>query len=255
MTTIKLGALAVLFVACMPPAVNADEWDKKTVFTFNAPVEIPGRVLTPGTYVFKLLNSQADRRIVQVYNKDENHLIGTFLAIPDYRMKPADKPLITFEERAAGAPEAIKAWFYPGDDYGNEFVYPKARAVQLAAQGKQNVPSMPSNLESNTKTATEDQNSQKVTEMKQAELNAEKPSGEEVKVSEIFVMVAPPTPPEAYPTPERTLVALVHDEPANSADRSAELPKTASSLPSLELAGLLLLAVGLVLRARFLRIG
>ena len=254
MTTIRLAALAVLFVASMPPAVYADEWDKKTVFTFNAPVEVPGQVLAPGTYVFKLLNSQADRHIVQVYNKDETHLIGTFLAIPDYRMKPAGKPLITFEERAAGAPEAIKSWFYPGDDYGNEFVYPKTRAVQLAAESKQNVPSMDSNLASNTKTATEDQNSQKVTEMKQADLNAEKPSGEEVKVTEAFVMVAPTTPVEPEPVRERTLVALIPD-PDTSADRSAELPKTASPLPFLELAGLLLLAVGLVLRGGFLRIG
>ena len=113
--------------------VYGDEWDKKTIFTFNAPVEVPGKVLTPGSYVFKLLDTQADRHIVQVFDKDQNHLIGTFLTIPDYRMKPPDKPLLTFEERAAGAPEAIKSWFYPGDNYGNEFVYPKARATQLAA--------------------------------------------------------------------------------------------------------------------------
>ena len=35
----------------------ADEWDQKTIFTFSAPVEIPGQVLGAGTYVFKLADS------------------------------------------------------------------------------------------------------------------------------------------------------------------------------------------------------
>ena len=129
MKALNLTVLISLCIAAIPLTVKADEWDKKTIFTFNAPVEVPGRVLTPGSYVFKLLDTAADRHVVQVFNKDENHLIGTFLTIPDYRMKPADKPLITFDERAAGAPEAIKAWYYPGENYGNEFVYPKTKAV------------------------------------------------------------------------------------------------------------------------------
>ncbi|MGA3236274.1 MAG: hypothetical protein ABSG03_08235 [Bryobacteraceae bacterium] len=237
MTTIRIAALTLLCIASMAPAVHADDWDKKTVFTFNAPVEIPGQVLLPGTYVFKLLNSQNDRNIVLVYNKDENHLIGTFLTIADYRMTPPSKPLITFEERAAGAPEAIKSWFYPGDNYGNQFVYPKARAVQLAAQSQQSVPSMPTNLAA----ATHNQDSQKVADMKQAELKAQKPSGEEATLAEVFLIAAPTTPTADPAPPARTLVAL--------APSSGELPKTASPMPLLLLAGLLLLAAGLGLRA------
>jgi hypothetical protein len=243
MTNIRIAALTVLCLASTVPAVQADEWNKKTVFTFSAPVEIPGQVLLPGTYVFKLLDSTSDRHIVQVFKKDGTNLIGTFLTVPNYRMKPPDKPLITFEERAAGAPEAIKSWFYPGDNYGNEFVYPKARAVQLAVQSQQNVPSMPTNLATNTKTTAQNQDSQRVTEMKQADLKAQKPSGDETTVAEVFLVVAPPTPVAEEPAPpQRTLVALVTPAPA-------ELPKTASPLPLLELAGLLLLAAGLTLRA------
>lgn len=253
MTTMRIAVLACLLVASVPTRGYASEWDKKTIFTFNAPVEVPGQVLTPGTYVFRLLNTAADRHVVQVFNKDENHLIGTFLTIPDYRMTPPDKPLITFEERAAGSPEAIKSWFYPGDNYGNEFVYPKQRATQLAAQSKQNVPSMPNELAANTKTATQDQNSQQVTDMKQASLKGEKPSGDEVEVADVFILAVPTTPPTPPPTPERTLVALVQADspgPARSggASRSAELPKTASLLPLLEGIGLLVLAAGLGLR-------
>src|SRR5215469_9909888 len=85
---IGLGALA------LPPRVTADEWNQKTIITFSGPVEIPGQVLPAGTYVFKLANSQTSRHIVQVFNQDEDHVFGTFLAIPDYRLKPADEPII-----------------------------------------------------------------------------------------------------------------------------------------------------------------
>src|SRR5277367_3696133 len=130
-----LGALALL------PVAQADERDQKTVFTFSAPVEIPGQVLDAGTYVFKLADSGSDRNIVQVFNKNENHLYGTFLTVPDYRLKPTGKTIISFDERPAGDPEAVKAWFYPGENYGHYFVYPKARAVALAKVNNQPVAS------------------------------------------------------------------------------------------------------------------
>jgi hypothetical protein len=249
MTRVKFAAIACLCVAFLQPTLKADEWDKKTVFTFNAPVEVPGQVLLPGSYVFKLLNSQSDRHIVQVFDKNQTRLYGTFLTIPDYVMTPPSKPLITFEERPAGSPEAIKAWFYPGDNFGNEFVYPKKRAVELAKNSKQNVPSMPSQLESNTKAATQDQNGQPVNEMKQADLKAQQPSGEEVEIERVFVVVVPATPaPKTSADAERPLVALVPDE-------SRELPKTASSRPLIGLIGLLCLAAGLALPRRTHRAG
>src|SRR5579885_1209314 len=87
---------AGLLAAMLPlPQGKADAWDQKTTFTLSGPVEIPGQVLSPGTYVFKLADSQSNRNIVQVFNKDQNHLYGTFLAIPDYRLQPTGKPVIT----------------------------------------------------------------------------------------------------------------------------------------------------------------
>lgn len=240
MRKMRIAALACFCVlGVMVPNGGADDWDKKTVFTFNAPVEIPGQVLSPGTYVFKLLNTQADRHVVQVFDKDETHLYGTFLTIPDYRMKPPSKPLVLFEERAAGSPQAIKAWFYPGDNFGNEFVYPKTRAVELANRNQQNVPSMPNNLKSNTTTAPPAQNSSQVSQMKEAPLKAEKPSGEEVEVSEVYLVAVPETAGEP-----------AEASSASSANAPKELPKTASSLPLFGLIGLLSLAAGFALRVR-----
>src|SRR3954462_12513129 len=117
------------------PLASADDSNKKTVVPFNAPVEVPGvgaQVLPAGTYVFKILDSLSDRHIVQIFNAKEDHLYTTILAIPNYRLKATDKTVMTFKERAAGEPEAIRAWFYPGRQWGEEFVYPKSKALELA---------------------------------------------------------------------------------------------------------------------------
>jgi hypothetical protein len=81
----------VLMVMTLPTAVMADEWNKATQLTFNEPVEVPGAVLTPGTYWFTLADSDSDRNIVDIWNADRTHLIRTILAIPDYRLKPTGK--------------------------------------------------------------------------------------------------------------------------------------------------------------------
>jgi hypothetical protein len=94
-------------------------------------------VLPAGTYVFKILDSQTDRHIVQIFNADETQIYATILAIPNYRLKVTGKTVVTFRERPAGQPEALRAWFYPGENYGEEFVYPKAKAVELARETKQ----------------------------------------------------------------------------------------------------------------------
>jgi len=104
----RLGALALL------PGAKADELEPKDRVHIHGPVEIPGQVLPAGTYVFKLANSQSNRHIVQVFNKDGKTMYSeTFLAIPDYRLRPSIKPIIKFHERPAGSPDAIKACFIP----------------------------------------------------------------------------------------------------------------------------------------------
>jgi hypothetical protein len=120
----------VLVLAAIP--ASADEWNKKTTMTFTQPVEVPGMVLQPGTYVFKLLNSYTNRNIVMVYNAEETHLFTMILAIPNYRLVPTGEPVLRFKEGARGTPDAVHAWFFSTDQWGQEFVYPKARAAQIA---------------------------------------------------------------------------------------------------------------------------
>jgi hypothetical protein len=219
-------------LALMLPSAKADEWNQKTIFTFSQPVEIPGQVLPPGTYVFKLMESLSDRNVVEVFNKDETHLYGTFLAIPDYRLRPTGKPIITFEERASGAPEAVRAWFYPGDDFGHEFVYPKVKAVELAKRTNQPVASMPSEMAANTTKPAKTMTEPHVMAMKKAPIVVEKPTGEEVQTAEAFGQAPALPPPQVA-----------------SAKVPKELPKTASPLALLALIGFLSLGAGLSVRA------
>ena len=125
------AGMALLTALSLSP-LRADETNKRTEVTFNAPVEIPGRVLAPGTYVFKLADDQADRTMVEIYNQDEDHLIATVQAIPGYRATPTGKTEIRFEERAPNAPQAVRSWFYPGETDGLEFVYPKLNPSNVA---------------------------------------------------------------------------------------------------------------------------
>src|SRR4051794_22799740 len=84
MNRIKMAAVAsCLSLASLSvfPAM-ADTWNKKTIITINEAVQVPGAILQPGKYVMKLMDSQSDRHIVQIFNEREDQLQTTILAIP-----------------------------------------------------------------------------------------------------------------------------------------------------------------------------
>jgi hypothetical protein len=221
-SVVALLALAVLFVGSA--TASAQLANKKTTVTFNEPVEIPGvnaQVLPAGVYVFKLLDSLSDRHIVQVFNKDESHIYATILAIPNYRLRATDKTVMTFAERAAGDPQAIRAWFYPGDNWGQEFVYPKKRALQLAKVTNLPVLYIPDELAPNLVAPVRTADDAPVVALKNVPLRAVRPTGEDVEIA--AVIEAPP-------------------------QQVARLPKTASTLPAFFLAGLLLMGAAFALK-------
>jgi hypothetical protein len=247
LATLLLG-VAVLTVPYAPSA-KADEWDKRSVITFTAPVELPGVVLSPGTYVFKLLDSPADRNIVQVFSKDETKLYATILAIPDYRTSPAPTTIVKFEERSHGAPEAIKEWFYPGDNSGQEFAYPRGPGVELAKTTNQNVVTIPNataqNITKPVKTAQEPP----AVALKTAPVTAVNPKGAEVEIAQAATP-KPSVATAAKPTPAQTATV-----PATTPNSSAQLPKTASQLPLIFLVGMVSLGLSLGLRSLAKRVG
>src|SRR6204780_5738253 len=172
--------------ALMAVRATADAWDQRTIFTFSGPVEVPGQVLDGGTYVFKVADSSSDRDIVQVFSEDESHLYGTFMTVPDYHLQPSGKTIINFDERAAGDPEAVKSWFYPGDSYGHDFVYPRAKAVALAKANNQPVASMPDELVGKITRPVKSMSESSVTALKKTSLKVQKPTGEEVELTVAF---------------------------------------------------------------------
>jgi hypothetical protein len=84
--------------------------------------------------MFKLADPDSGRRVLQVWDKDGTKLYTTLLTIPDQRMEASDKPVVMFSERPSGQAQAIKSWFYPDERIGQEFVYPKQQAMQLAKE-------------------------------------------------------------------------------------------------------------------------
>ena len=221
--------------AVLSPAAKADEWNRKTTITFSGPVEIPGvhlkgwGVLPAGTYVFKILDSQSDRHIVQIFNKDETQVFATILAIPNYRLKVTGKTVVTFRERPAGEPEALRAWFYPGENYGEEFVYPKARAMQLAKETNTPVLFTAADVPLEVAEPIQKADEPVVVQLKQVPVMAVQPTGEEVEVAQV---VAPPPA-----------------EVAEVAAPATVLPATSSTLPLIALLGLLALGGAFVLRS------
>jgi LPXTG-motif cell wall-anchored protein len=217
MDRIKVGAMVFclsLGILTALSSAKADEWNRKTIMTFDQPIEVPGvgaQVLPAGTYVFKVMDLP-DRHVVQIFNQAEDHVFTTILAIPNYRLKATDKTVMTFKERGEGQPEAIRAWFYPGRSWGEEFVYPKTRALELAKIVDQPVLATSVDLPA------------PVEALKVARVIAVKPTGEEVAATE--VIEAPP-------------VEVANNEPAPAAPGAAELPQTASSVPLVALVGLL----------------
>jgi hypothetical protein len=145
----------IMLAALILPSARASESDQKTILTFSQAVEIPGRVLPAGTYVFKVLDSVADRNIVQIFDKQETHLYATILAISESRLEPTDNSTIQLKERTPGGPEAIQTWFYPGLLDGERFTYPKAQSKEVGSKTKEPVPYMPSEVTPNLTEPTE----------------------------------------------------------------------------------------------------
>ena len=123
---------ALVFAVWAVSTVSAGDYNEKTIVTFAAPVEIPGQALPAGTYVFKVIDSSTQNNVIQVFSQDERHLFATFLAVPDRHMLPTDKTVILFEERPSDTPEAVRALFCHGDQYGRRLVYPHSAALAIA---------------------------------------------------------------------------------------------------------------------------
>ena len=227
---ITLGAGIFAFRA------QADPWDKKTVLTVDKTIQVTDRVLPAGTYVLKLAESSSNRHIVQIFNADQSRIIDTILAIPNYRLQPTGKSRFSFWETPPGAAPALRAWFYPGDNFGQEFAYPKHLAMLQTVQQTEQTRIM-----NQEKTATEESKRTEETEVTQsADREAPPPveTQQEQKVEETVEMAQNNPPPAPAPAAET----------AAPVETQRQLPKTASPFPLVGLGGMLSLGLGGLLR-------
>jgi LPXTG-motif cell wall-anchored protein len=204
-------------------SAQADEWNKKTTLTINQPMQVSDTYLEPGSYVFKLLDSQSDRHIVQIYNADQTHLITTILAIPDYRVQVTGKSRFTMWETPAGYVNALRSWYYPGDNFGQQFRYPKSLRQVQVAQARTETPAPEPAPQAETAAAPQ----------QQAQVNEEQ---------EQRTVIAQNTPPPAPPAVQE------QPEPEPTAAAPTVLPQTASSYLLIGFIGALLLGLGGLLR-------
>jgi len=205
-----IGLIGTSFV----PRAHADAWNKMTIVTVNERIIAGNKVLDPGTYVWKLLDSQSNRHIVQIFDKDQKHLEETILAIPNYRLQPTGNSQFSFWETPAGVPKAVRALFYPGDNFGQEFAYPKKLVAQLASAAPVPIP-------------------EKYREPEPAPAPAAAPAEPE-----------PAPAPAAEPAPAPAPAAAPQPAPAaQPAQPPAALPHTASFNPLIGLAGLMSLSL------------
>jgi hypothetical protein len=226
----------------------ADQWNKKTIITVGETVQVPGKVLQPGKYVMKLLDSPSNRHIVQIFNEGEDQLQTTILAIPNYRLQPTGKTEFQWWETPAGQPKALRAWFYPGDNFGQEFAYPKNEAVAIAATTNTSVPTTYAETEADLATARVGTVDRAGTEL---ELDRQTYSRADGMQSNEVAQARPTPQPEApVATPAPTPAPTPEPEPQTVAavETDDRLPRTASSAPMVGMAGMLALAASIAFR-------
>jgi LPXTG-motif cell wall-anchored protein len=241
----KIALMALVGVGI----ATAAQWDKKTIITTEEVMQVPGTTLQPGTYVIRLADSDSNRHIVQFFDKDEKHIITTVLAIPNERVRPTGKTVFAFWEVPAGQPKALRAWFYPGDNFGQEFAYPKLEADRIAASN--NNAAVPI-AESTEKTKTEVATVTPAEPVAVEPAPAPPPPAAEPAPAPVEIAAAPQEPPAvtsvqvAPPAP-----ATVYRDDTPKIATAERLPKTASNAPVYGLIGLLAIAGALVLKARY----
>jgi hypothetical protein len=230
-----MGCAVTIALALGASCARADEMDKRTVLTVNQPVQVSNRLLEPGTYVFVLVGGHSDRytdrNTVEIFNGDQTRIIDMLVAVPAYRERTMAKSAFTYWETPPGTASALRDWYYPGDNYGREFAYPK-HPVVLSAEVHTWTPAAA------TETA------------EGAPAPAAPAEAETVAMPAQVEEAAPAPEPAAEPAPAPEPQPAAQEPAPAQTPAPAELPKTASPYPTIGVAGLLLVGCYGALRKR-----
>jgi hypothetical protein len=259
MRLLKIAICALALAAFTAPSAHADDWNKKTFLTFSGPVQVPGVTLPAGTYMFKLADLETNRHVVQIFDKDGGKLIATFLTVPDYKTEAPKDNVVMFEERPRNMPAAVKAWWYVGDPTGDEFVYPKSQAMKIAKATHESV------LASNDEKAGASKGTKVGRVNESGEVRAQNEPGSPLHPSAPAATgttgttaATTGTSASQGTTTGTTARRSTNAQPTTAAPAKTtrtELPRTASSLPLMELLALASFVGAFIVRSQRKRIG
>lgn len=260
---LALAVGAVFALTATTPA-QASEWNQKTVLTVNETIEVPGAILDPGTYVVKLVDSDATRHIVQFLNEREDEVLSTVIAVPNRRLEVTGDTEFAWYETPANQPPALRAWFYPGRAIGQEFVYDEFRGAELAAAAKRNVMTTKERFgaddddlavyrstEIYAVTPTKEKTDTETAAATNMKADQEQPMRRTADVTSKSTTTEASNQRQTY---EPTQVAQANqrqqstNRPMSSVEDNDELPETAGPAPLLALLGLVSLGSGLLIR-------
>jgi hypothetical protein len=207
-----LGTFAAFLGVASTPAYGQTDREVSS-FTVTEPVDVGAFTLPPGTYLIKVVQLQDNRNMIQVSNMDQTKMFATVLARPHPILQEEVTPSsrLIYYTTASGRPLALRTWFASETSSGQDIIYPKRRAMELAAAAKVPVIAIPDDVQE--------------AEYKSAPLT----------------IVTPDLQVKPYEEPAPTLVA--------EAVPAKELPRTASHVPLFAALGLLSLGGAFGLRA------
>lgn len=222
-----LALIAIVLAFSVNGQAAQDDWNKRTLVTVNRPIEVPGKVIPAGKYIFEIVSLQAERNVVRI--SDQNGKVyATVIGIPTERFEGKSDTVFLYHEAPRGNPEPLRAWFYPNHLKGVEFVYPKKRAVEIAASSSEYV----------FAEKTEPAPSATVEQLLKEPVVAVTPRGTEVEVAQ-----APAPKVAAQPQPAPAVA-----EAETAAAPPPPLPKTGSELPLIGLIGIAAAAAASAIR-------
>jgi hypothetical protein len=214
MTCLALGMFATLLGVVSASVAYAQSDRENSTFTVTEPVDVGAFTLPPGTYLIKIVPLESNRNVIQVTNVEQTKVFANVLATPHPiradEVVPSSRYI--YYATAPGQAKALRTWFARDTPNGQDIIYPKRRAMELAALAKEPVIAIPDEV--------------KETEYKTVALTVVTPD-QNVKPYE------EPAPP--------VMVAEAHPQ--------VELPATASHVPLFAALGLLSLGGAFGLRA------
>jgi hypothetical protein len=248
---IGLACAVAVFVCLMAAPAAAQPLDKRTLFTFSGPITLPGVTLPAGQYLFRLADPNSSGKVVQVLNADGTRPYGLFFTLSAERVEPASTPEVRFMETASGTPAAVRTWWYPGERTGYEFIYPREQARRLATAASQPVLTTDAQTTTTEQTNTADlsrvaSGGQETDVNASAAPTAATPTGntQEGQIASSSLSIPTPSIPVIGSAPAVTQTASAQTASSQSGSAQptrTQLPRTATRLPLVAMAGTLAL--------------